>query len=74
MEGLILFLLFFKEINSDGSFHVPELYHLDLLHRLPYKELFIFQGLRVSTPLIVFLIQGHSGKPIFSLFINIFFY
>ena len=60
---------FVKEINSDGSFHVLEDSQHDLIYWVLHLEHFFN---RVSTLWIVFLIQTHNSKPMFSPFVKIF--
>ena len=79
---------FFKEINSDGSFHVPEDFQHDLLYWLLNPELFCFTLLEslcvstqnflllenqcVSTLWTIISTQACSDKPMFGSFVNIF--
>ena len=62
----------FKEMNSNGFFHVSENYQHHLIYWPLHPELF-FTGESVTFYFVVFLTQAHSGRPIFSPFVNIFF-
>ena len=62
--------IFFKEINSVGSFNVLEECLHQLLYRLQRLELFI--GLYVFAPWTVFLTQARCNRCMFSLFVKIF--
>ena len=64
---------FFKEINCDGSFHVQEQYHHDLLTDCCDQNLFFTQeSVCFHSMDCFFFPQAYSSKPICSPFKNIF--
>ena len=61
---------FFQEINSFGSFYNPEDCQHDLLYWILFLELFSILENQCFTPQTVISTPDHSGKPMFTSFLN----